>query len=926
MSLIRFLMSGCLLTLLTILCPAQEVVPKKQAVKLDASGDPLPAGAVARLGSTRFRHQNPVSYVGYSGDGAILITLSGENSLRFWDAKTGKEIRRIELKSSPRLSRYGVGPSVVLSGDGKTLALGIEDGNCKIIDVATGKTRKEFEIPAAGRDRFGDGGGSRSQLSHDGKFLLIHHGGNFRGGGAGKAALWNTESGLLVHEIIAKNKGDDITAATLSRDGKTLICVDGMDGDKKREFIKGNDKQKDPVTQIRFINVADGKETRTVPTDQEFGGDLLLTADGKHLIVSDQYRGRGIRHIDASTGKFVRNFAGNDKGGTRGIRLASDHQSLFVAGYQKIQQYDLKSGNLMQSFPIGRATVDDIELQMMGRSRAFSPAVTPDGKTLAVPDHGTVAFFDIKTGKAVPVDDGHFSRIDSLAFGPKGEQVLSGSGDGSLYLWNVADNKRVRAFEQKTSAPDEKNFNRRGGGERLDLFRVRGVFSPDGKSVAALWWGERLHLFDTSSGQLRHHLGSSRGASAFSYSPDGQTVALANLDGTLTLFNAAAGRELKTLGKNPKAAPMGPDEMEFRDFEQGAYSTAFSPDGRMLISGGMQLLSNGLKVHVNYFEVASGQERLRFHTQMDIGGGGPANFEAIISAFDAFIAGFAFSPDGKSVVEAGFANVKLRSLRTGAEVRSFGGTQIAAGTTRFSPDGKMLIAGKHDGSLRVWDAATATVLIDFPAHPSHVTALAFSPDGKWLATGARDSGILLWDWDYIRKSALVGHLDTPAAKAEALWKELADKDAGKAYSAIKALAATPAETVVMLKERVRPIPPVDPKVLRKLLDDLDHAQYPVRQKADEALERLGDLAAPAIKERRESKPPVETARRLETLQKKLDARILPQDVLQALRAIEALELIGNAEARAVLDALAKGAPGHRVTEDAKGSLKRLTGK
>src|SRR5437763_15221695 len=86
---------------LPIISPAQEGEPKKQppGIKVDAAGDPLPAGAVARLGSTRFRHQAPVSFVGYSGDGAILITLSGDNILRFWDAKGGKELRRLELKA-----------------------------------------------------------------------------------------------------------------------------------------------------------------------------------------------------------------------------------------------------------------------------------------------------------------------------------------------------------------------------------------------------------------------------------------------------------------------------------------------------------------------------------------------------------------------------------------------------------------------------------------------------------------------------------------------------------------------------------------------------------------------------------------------------------------------------------------------------------
>jgi hypothetical protein len=65
------------------------------------------------------------------------------------------------------------------------------------------------------------------------------------------------------------------------------------------------------------------------------------------------------------------------------------------------------------------------------------------------------------------------------------------------------------------------------------------------------------------------------------------------------------------------------------------------------------------------------------------------------------------------------------------------------------------------------------------------------------------------------------------------------------------------------------------------------------------------------------------ARRLEALQRKLDAQVIPVDVLQSLRAIEVLELIGTPEAREILNGLAKGAPGHLITEEAKESLRRL---
>lgn len=345
----------------------------------------------------------------------------------------------------------------------------------------------------------------------------------------------------------------------------------------------------------------------------------------------------------------------------------------------------------------------------------------------------------------------------------------------------------------------------------------------------------------------------------------------------------------------------------------------------MLINAEFRVEPSGLQVQVKHWELASGRARVSFQTRLDISGGGSEDFDAITSALDSFIVSFVFAPDGRTVGEAGFSNIKLRQLRTGQELRAFGGKQIAAATSLFSPDGKIMIAGKHDGAIRLWDTANGSVLLDFPAHPSGVTALAFSPDGQWLASGAKDASVLIWDWEHIRRQAAARTPEPAAAAVEPakLWADLAGQDAPKAYQAIQTLAATPAETIPFLKARLRPVPPLDPRHLDKLLADLDDKQFPVRKKAEQALEKLGELAARAITGQLARNPSLETSRRLESLLKKLEAQDLTPETLQVLRAIEALELTGTDEAGQVLAGMAKGAAGHRVTEEARQSLKRL---
>src|SRR5262249_25231812 len=123
--------------------------------------------------------------------------------------------------------------------------------------------------------------------------------------------------------------------------------------------------------------------------------------------------------------------------------------------------------------------------------------------------------------------------------------------------------------------------------------------------------------------------------------------------------------------------------------------------------------------------------------------------------------------------------------------------------------------------------------------------------------------------------------------------------------------------------KVKPVEAPDSKRIRRLLDGLDSDQFAVRKRASAELERLGELAAPALRKAMEGEPSAEARRRIEELLEKLD-KIAPQgELLRSHRAIEVLELIGTAEAKAALRDLAKGAAGASVTRAAKEALDRL---
>ncbi len=852
--------------------PARSKESEQAAsVAVDRAGDVLPAGAVARLGTTRFLHRGPVAIVGYSSDGSVLLTFSGQRTLHFWDTRSGKELRRLIMPSG----------SGLLSGDGKTLVLNAGEGAYKVVDVAGAKMVREFKAPA----------GIEPRLSHDGRHLLVMV---LDGSVTNKINLWDTSTGKLTLELVVKEKGDIFTAATLSADGQTLVTLE-----KKTDDEKGNAG----AAKFRFWEAGTGQEIRSVAAPVAGYYELHFTHDGKHLIARGAPE-EGVRLIDAATGKEIRQFAAKQET-LRAVLLSRDRKKLFVAGHGEVTQYDIASGKQLRAFPLASvagARADE-EYNLAG---GFSMAVSPDGKTLALPAMSAVAFWDVQSGKEI-VQQGHRDRIDSLSFSPDDKLVLTGSADGRLYLWDAAVGKRLGHFMPGELPKDPARVPER----MMRLFRVRGAFSPDGKTVAGLWWGGKLHLWDTASGKLHHQLGGDGGHNAFALSRDGKFLALTGSDGRTGLY-AARGKLIRTFGRDQSKV----------DFEVGIFSTAFTPDSRLLVNAEFVVHWSGVQVHVKHWELASGTVRASYRTHLEIEAVEDL-VDSFMSALDSFVVTFAFAPDGQTLGEAGFCNIKLRHLQTGRELHVFGGREIAAATALFSPDGKLIVAGKHDGSIRLWDAASGAVLLDFPAHQCGVTALAFSADGRRLASGAKDASVLIWDWAHIRAQVGRKSRPAPAAAAAKLWADLARPDAEKAYQSIQALAGTPAETVAFLKARLRPVPPVEPRHLAKLLVDLDDKEFQVRKKGEEGLEKLSDLAARAISEQLAGNPSLESSRRLESLLKKLAAQELAPATLQVLRAIEALELIGTAEAGQVLATLAKGAPGHRVTEEAQGSLERL---
>ena len=154
-----------------------DTAKAEKRVRTDLYGDPLPPGAIARMGTVRFRHEDEVWSVAFSPDGKTVVTASRDNMVRLWEAASGKEIRQFQ-------GHQGGVSSVVFSPDGKTVATASHDRTLRLWEVASGKELRQFQ---------GHRGWVTSvAFSPDGKMMVS-------AGGDDTVRLWDVATGK--HEL-----------------------------------------------------------------------------------------------------------------------------------------------------------------------------------------------------------------------------------------------------------------------------------------------------------------------------------------------------------------------------------------------------------------------------------------------------------------------------------------------------------------------------------------------------------------------------------------------------------------------------------------------------------------------------------------------------------------------------------------------------
>ena len=826
-----------ILTLLALEPAVRAGVPKPQPKKVDFYGDPLPEGALARLGTVRLNHLQGIGALALSPDGKMVASL-GSKHVRLWDTATGKELRRLHTPT--------FFDSLVFSPDGRLLVTTTNEGQNDVVqvwDVQSGKEVHRFEHRAS-LLRFAAGGKKLLIAERRGEINRVFHLRDLKTGKREKT--WKAPP---PPESSITKLASGVTLI-LSPDEKVLVWT----------FVE--EKNKDELREVNlFMDAATGKVRFThFDVYKEGLRGLVFSPDGKNFATGSF----PIHLYETASGKKVRDL---DKSSKQPLLFSPDGRKL-AWGDKTVCLEDLASGRL---------THVSLPTRFSGIEQAL--AFSGDGKLLAVAAQQMIRLWDIDKRRERHDFPGHRGEVFHVNFSADGGSVYTLGGD-------------PLAWREVGGAPETLCQWQAGNGRPAGRWAVKHfMIASLAKKIAVTSQEDgTLILSDWLTGKkIRQLAGKDEDWTDPALSPGWRFLAIRNKQDFL-LVEVDTGKEIR---RKPLKAPSS--------------NLVFSPDGRNLA-----WCAHDGSYHIE--DALTGKHVQQF---------GPK-----ATGMDPEPRNIFYARDGTLLVRQGYEDniIQFWQVGSGRLLQRFAipiNDDPHYLVIALSPDNRTLAAGYHGrsgiGQVRLFEVISGQERRQLNGHHNDINHLTFSPDGSCLASASSDGTALIWDMNRPGKVGSTPKNLTAEALAK-LWKKLAGP-ADSADDALWALAAVPEDTVPFLKKCLQPVPGPDRPRIQQLIADLGSNTFSDRQKAFHELGRMGDLAQQQLTKALAEKKDLEVRQRIGRLLEKL--LTLPAERLRELRAVAVLERIGTPSARAVLEALAHGAPEARQTKDAQSVLQLL---
>ncbi len=474
-----------------------------------------------------------IGSLGFSSDGHLLVTGSGDRTARLWDASTGRLLHVLVHRGHVLAERF--------SPDGRSLVTSSSDGAAATWDVRTGE--RVLLLTGA------TGIAEEAEFSPDGKEIAVAFGDRV-------ARIYSNEDGRLLAPLAGH--GDAVTSIQYDPSGR-LIATGSADGTARLWSADAGDQliaidHRPSAVDALFagthvLSVA-GREVRVlspagklistlatpVPiTAVAAHGDSIAAADSAGTLVRTERTGRsqtsglGVSALAYTTaGKLVT----GSRDGTIRIWPLSGAQPLHVVNAgEPTAAISAGDHSFLTRGADGSVRIYGLDGTLLRTLSAHVQRATiaPDGTVVATAKAREADLWDVASGKLLHRLVGHTSLVTDVEFSPDGSTVVTASADHDARTWNVADGRLAQLL-------------------RGHFFAVRSAsFSPSGRWIvtssqftAGLW--------DASTGRLVMFLqGNAKPLTGATFSPDGTWILTGSENGSVRIVQCEICRNIEGL-------------------------------------------------------------------------------------------------------------------------------------------------------------------------------------------------------------------------------------------------------------------------------------------------------------------------------------------------------------------------------------------
>ncbi len=351
-------------------------------------------------------------------------------------------------------------------------------------------------------------------------------------------------------------------------------------------------------------------------------------------------------------------------------------------------------------------------IEWFGKGRIYDVKYAPDGTQLAVATTLGIWIYDATTYQILHFFEKHENLVERIVFSPDGSLLASEERFDKIHLWDVNTGKHKYKLDH------------RGGIKHFD-------FSADGRTLVTLSRGSRVGLlinttlYHADTGTEKQVKSMAMNDIDFTqayhktFDRNTNILATGQLDHAINLWDLAKGVHKKT----------------FRGPGNGLGCLAFSPDGKVLASGG----TDWNRLH-DEEAVRRGNGTLYVWDAMK------GKRKHSFSDDDIYsIRSVAFSPDGNLLASGGeFGRIHLMDPNTGKYIKRLEGHSREVVAISFSADMRTFASGSKDGRVRIWDIASGENKQTFDGFFDQVIGFDVSADGKTIIIGG-SGPTYLWD-------------------------------------------------------------------------------------------------------------------------------------------------------------------------------------